>query len=229
MDLAIHAPTSQICVADLMKSISIISYTPASASHPEDTLTENCRHFQTAWSTACAFVDTDTWLEADADGNLIVLRQNTGGVTADDRRRLETVSEMRLGEMVNRIREVRIEASPSTPVIPKAFMATVDGGVYLFGQIAPMWLDLLMRLQGVLADKVTAFGSGDFNTYRAYWTEVREASEPYRFVDGEMIEQFLDLPAEEQESVVQGLGEVAKEKGGLEGIRELVEKLKRMH
>ena len=212
-----------------MKSISIVSYTPASASHPEDTLVETSRHFQTAWSTACAHVDVDTWLEADADGNLIVLRQNTGGVTADDRRRLETVSEIRLGEMVNRIREVQIEASPGTPVVPKAFMATVEGGVYLFGQIASMWLDLLMRLQSALANKVVALGNGDFNVYRAYWTEAREAPEPYRFVDGELVEQFLDLPAAMQESVVEELGDVAKAKGGVEGMRELVEGLKRLH
>lgn len=212
-----------------MKSISILSYTPASASHPEATLTEASRHFQTAWSTACAHIDADTWLEADADGNLLVLRQNTGGVTADDRRRLETVSEIRLGEMVNRIREVQVEASPNAPVIPKAFMATVEGGVYLFGQIAPMWLDLLMRLQSALADQFVALGNGDFNAYRAYWTEAREASEPYRFVDGELIERFLDLPAGKQESVVKGLGEIAGAREGLEGIRELVEGLRRLH
>ena len=229
MDLAIHSPTSEICIADLMKSISIVTYTPASASHPEDTLTENSRHFQTAWSTACAHVDADTWLEADADGNLIVLKQNTGGVTADDRRRLESVSEIRLGEMVNRIREVNVDASAGAPVVPKAFMATVDGGVYLFGQIATMWLDLLMRLQSAMAAKVVALGRGDFNAYRAYWTEVREAPEPYRFVDGELIEQFLDMPAVNQETIVEELGEVAKAKGGIEVIRELVEGLRRLH
>lgn len=228
MDLAVHAPSSQICVADLMKSISIVSYSPASASQPEITLIETSRHFQTAWSTACAHVDTDTWLEADADGNLMVLRQNTGGVTADDRRRLETVSEMRLGEMVNRIREIHVEASSSTPVIPKAFLATVEGGVYLIGQIAPIWLDSLMRLQSALAAKVIALGDGDFNAYRAYWTEVREAPEPYRFVDGELIEHFLDLSTRKQESIAEELGEVARARGGVEGLREMVEKLRRL-
>ena len=212
-----------------MKSISIVTYTPASASHPEDSLVENSRHFQTAWSTACAHVDPETWLEADADGNLIVLKQNTAGVTADDRRRLESVSEIRLGQMVNRIREVNVEASSGAPVVPKAFMATVDGGVYLFGQIAPMWLDLLMRLQSAMANKVVGLGKGDFNAYRAYWTEVREMSEPYRFVDGELIEQFLDMPAARQQNVVEELGEIAQTKGGIEGMRELVEGLRRLH
>ena len=212
-----------------MKSISIVKYTPASASHPEDSLIESSRHFQTAWSTACAHVDQETWLEGDADGNLIVLKQNTAGVTADDRRRLESVAEIRLGEMVNRIREVNVDASSSAPIVPKAFMATVDGGVYLFGQIAPMWLDLLMRLQSAMADKITVLGNGDFNSYRAYWTDVREMQEPYRFVDGELIEQFLDLPAAQQRSIVEELGQIAQAKGGIESIKELVEGLRRLH
>ena len=60
-------------------------------------------------------------------------------------------------------------------------------------------------------------------------TLVREAPEPYRFVDGELIEQFLDMPAVNQETIVEELGEVAKAKGGIEVIRELVEGLRRLH
>lgn len=212
-----------------MKSISVITYTPASASHPEDTLTETSRHFQTAWATACAHVDTDTWLEADAEGNLMVLKQNTVGVTADDKRRLEVVSEIRLGEMVNRIRSVNVDASASAPVVPKAFMATVDGGVYLFGQIAPRWLDLLMRLQSALAARVVSLGDIPFNTYRAFKNQVRSAEEPYRFVDGQLVEAFLNLDASMQEAVVDEVGEVAAQAGGVEGIKELVESLRRLH
>ena len=212
-----------------MKSISILKYSPASAANPEATLTEIARHWQTAWSTACAYVDPEIWLEGDADGNVMVLKQNTTGVTGDDRRRLEVISQMRLGDMVNRIREVKVEPSPGAPVVPKAFMATVDGGVHLFGQIAPTWLDLMMRLQSAMADKVVVLGHGDFHTYRAYWTDIIKDQEPYRFVDGELIEQFLDLPSSVQARIVEELGEAAADKGGIEGIRDLVEGLRRLH
>lgn len=56
----------------------------------------------------------------------MVLRQNVAGVTADDKRRLEIVGEIRLGEMVNRIRRVEVEESPNAVVVPKAFMGTVS-------------------------------------------------------------------------------------------------------
>lgn len=214
-----------------MKSVSITSYTPG-ALGLDDTLTETARHYQTAWGTAVAHVGEDTWLEADAEGNLMVLHQNTGGVTSDDRRRLEVTSEMRLGEMVNRIRSFEVSEMDSrtpAPVIPKAFMGTVEGSIYLFGLIAPTHRDLLMRLQAALAPMVSSLGDVPFNTYRAFKNQVREAEEPYRFVDGELIEGFLNLKDESQESIVRGLGEVGVGAGGLEGIRDLVESLRRLH
>ncbi len=161
----------------------------------------------------------------------MVLRQNVAGVTADDRRRLEVESEIRLGEMVNRIRgfDVEVDAKNPAPVVPKAFMGTVEGSIYLFGLIAPSHRDLLMRLQASLAPLVESLGHIPFNAYRAFKNQVREAEEPYRFVDGELLEAFLDLPAGQQHEIVGELGEVGKAKGGVEGVKELVEGLKRMH
>lgn len=213
-----------------MKSISITIYTPGQ-NGLDDTLVETGRHFQTAWGTAVAHVGEDTWLEADAEGNLMVLKQNVTGVTLDDRRRLEVESDIRLGEMVNRIRsfEVEVDAKNPAPVVPKAFMGTVEGSIYLFGLIAPSHRDVLMRLQEALAPLVQTLGNVPFNAYRAFKNQVREAEEPFRFVDGELVEAFLDLSNGMQEEIVEGLGEVAKVRGGVDGVREMVEGLKRLH
>lgn len=215
-----------------MKSISIVTYRPPSSDTPHETshkLEETGRHFQTAWSTAVARVGVDMWLESDAEGNLIVLAQDPHALTADDKRRLRAISEIRLGEMVNRIRPIKVTVAPTAVVAPSAFMATVEGGVYLFGLIAPAYLDLLIRLQAALAPRVASLGNIPFSKYRAYRSQVREADEPERFVDGELVEEFLNLSAGTQEQVVEELGAVAQEKGGLEGIREMVESLRRLH
>ena len=115
-----------IAVADLMKSVSIVEYKRGTAGLP-DTLEEVARHFQTVWATAVAQVGKDAaFLESDAEGNLMVLQQNTNGITADDRRRLEVISEIRLGEMVNRIRSFDVSANPNAIVTPTAFTGTVS-------------------------------------------------------------------------------------------------------
>jgi DNA damage-binding protein 1 len=114
-----------IAIADLMKSLVIVEYTPG-ADGLSDKLNEVARHYQTTWATAVAEVDTNTYLESDAEGNLAVLVRNPEGVTDDDKKRLQTTSEILLGEMVNRIRRIDVVAQPDAAVVPRAFMATVS-------------------------------------------------------------------------------------------------------
>ena len=161
----------------------------------------------------------------------MVLKQNLAGVTDMDKRRLEIECELNLGEMVNRIRSFTVDTDPKNPaaVTPKAFMATVEGSIYLFGLITPAYMDLLMRLQAAVAPLVVSLGNVPFNKYRAYRSQVREAEEPWRFVDGELVEAFLDLQEGLQEEVVGALGDVGENVGGIERVRELVEGLRRLH
>ena len=113
-----------IAVGDLMKSLSIVKF--YEGRHGENgRIEEIARHYTTAWTTAIAEVDENTYLESDAEGNLMVLRQNINGVTQEDRRRLEVISEFRLGEMVNRIRSIKVSTSATSAVSPRAFLATV--------------------------------------------------------------------------------------------------------
>lgn len=114
-----------IAVADLMKSVSILDFRRGKAGAP-DALVEVGRHFQTAWGTAVAEVDVNSYLESDAEGNLMVLARDPDGVTEDDRRRLQITSEMLLGEMVNRIRRIDVATTPDAAVVPRAFLATVS-------------------------------------------------------------------------------------------------------
>ncbi|KAI1176817.1 mono-functional DNA-alkylating methyl methanesulfonate N-term-domain-containing protein [Nemania sp. FL0916] len=224
IDLVVQGNT--IAVADLMKSMSLVEFTPAADGQPAK-LTEVSRHYQSFWATALCHIDGDAdgeaWLESDTQGNLVVLRKNTAGVTTEDRRRMEVTSEINLGEMVNKIRKVTVDASDSAIVVPKAFVGTVEGGVYLFGIISPSYRDLLIRFQGKLADVVETTGNIEFAKYRSFRNEERESDGPTRFVDGELLERFLDLDEAQQESVCDGLGPNA------EAMRNLVEELKRMH
>ncbi|OCK77712.1 DNA damage-binding protein 1 [Lepidopterella palustris CBS 459.81] len=211
-----------IAIADLMKSVSVVQYKPGEGGLP-DTLIEVARHFQTTWGTAVAEVAEDTYLESDAEGNVMVLYRDTNGATEEDRRRLQVTSEMLLGEMVNRIRRIDVATAPDATVIPRAFLATVEGSLYLFALIAPSKQNLLITLQANLAELVRSPGDVPFNKYRAFKNQVRESDEPNRFVDGDLIERFLDCSPEIQELAIKGLGV------DLEEIRGMVESLRRLH
>ena len=118
-----------IAVGDLMKSTSLVEFVPSADGKPP-ALVERARHYQSAWTTAVGHVEGDSWLEADAQGNLVVLQRNPNGVTLEDRRRLEMTSEINLGEMVNRIRGISVETGPNAMIIPKAFLGTVSRTLY---------------------------------------------------------------------------------------------------
>ncbi|KAL1867769.1 hypothetical protein Plec18167_008513 [Paecilomyces lecythidis] len=213
-----------IAVSDLMKSVSIVEYKEGANGLP-DSLKEVARHFQTVWATAVANVEENTFLESDAEGNLVVLRRNVNGVTDDDKRRLEVTSEVSLGEMVNRIRPVNIPHLASVTVTPKAFLATVEGSIYLFALINADHQDFLMRLQNAIAAYVDSPGNMPFNKFRAFRSAVREAEEPFRFVDGELIERFLGCEPNIQEDIV---GLVGGETD-VEGVKATIEALRRLH
>lgn len=93
----------------------------------------------------------------------------------------------------------------------------------MFGTIAPQSQDLLMRFQAKLATMVKTPGNVDFKAYRAFRNAEREGDGPFRFLDGELLERFLDVDEEIQEEICRGLGP------SVENMRNIVEELKRMH
>lgn len=116
---------SLIAIADLMKSLVLVEY-QRGENEQAGKITEIARHYQTAWATAVAEVDENTYLESDAEGNLAILYRDPNGITEDDKRRLNVSAEMLLGEMVNRIRRIDVVTAPDAVVVPRAFMATVS-------------------------------------------------------------------------------------------------------
>ncbi|OAL54390.1 DNA damage-binding protein 1 [Pyrenochaeta sp. DS3sAY3a] len=215
---------SLIAIADLMKSLVVVEYQRGETGLP-DKLVEIARHYEIAWATAVAEVDENTYLESDANDNLILLYRDPNGVTDEDKRRLHVSAEMSLGELVNRIRRIDVSTAPNAAVAPRAFIATVEGSIYLFGLISPAHQNLLMTLQSNLGTLVATPGDVDFAKYRAFKNQVRKEEEPQRFVDGELIERFLDVSEEVQSKAVEGLGE----EWNVEAVRGLVEGLRRLH
>ena len=122
-EIAVHGRV--IAVADLMKSVALVEYVPSDQGG-EPKLVEGARHFGSVWATAVGYVGEGEWLEADAQGNLMVLKRNGEGVTVEDRRRMDVTSEINLGEMVNRVRGIVVETTPGAMIVPRAFLGTVS-------------------------------------------------------------------------------------------------------
>jgi DNA damage-binding protein 1 len=98
----------------------------------------------------------------------------------------------------------------------------------MYATISPEYQSLLLPLQERISEVIRFLGqSGDAGTTFAAWRGFKNAKRaeaaPFRFVDGELIERFLDLDELRQEAVVEGLGP------SVEDVRNIVEELRRMH
>lgn len=102
MDLSVCGRT--IAVADMMKGATLLNYKPEEATETQGSFFEIARNYSTQWSTAICLLDEETVVSGDSEGNLLIQKIDKNGVTAEDKRRLRLVGDMRLGEMINRIR-----------------------------------------------------------------------------------------------------------------------------
>lgn len=80
-----------------------------------------------------------------------------------------------------------------------------------------------MRLQEQITRHAKTLGDLEFKLYRSFKNADRITEEPFRFVDGELIERFLDQSEEKQSRICEGLGY------SVEAVRDIVENLKRLH
>lgn len=116
---------NMIGVIDLMQSLSLVEFVPPNDGEKAK-LEERARHYQAGWATAISHLEGERWLEADAQGNLMVLQRNVTAPTEQDKRRLVVTSEMNLGEQINRIRKLHVQANEKAVVTPRAFLASVS-------------------------------------------------------------------------------------------------------
>lgn len=80
-----------------------------------------------------------------------------------------------------------------------------------------------------MAGMVVTPGGMPFNKFRAFRNTIRQAEEPYRFVDGELIERFLSCSVELQEEIVGKVIADGVTGVTVESVKGLVEELRRMH
>lgn len=116
---------NMIGVVDLMQSLSLVEFIPSQDGN-RARLEERARHHQPGWATSVSHLDGERWLEADAQGNIIVLQRNPDGPTEQDRSKLEVTSEINIGEQINRIRRLHVAPSDNVVVSPKAFLGSVS-------------------------------------------------------------------------------------------------------
>ncbi|XP_073392348.1 DNA damage-binding protein 1 isoform X2 [Physcomitrium patens] len=209
-----------IVVGDLMKSISLLIYKPE-----EGAIEERARDYNANWMTAVEILDDDTYLGAENSFNLFTVRKNNDAATDEERGRLEVVGEYHLGEFVNRFRHgslvMRLPDSEAS-LIPTVIFGTVNGVIGVIASLPQDKFLFLQKLQQALVKVIKGVGGLSHEQWRSFSNE-RKTVDARNFLDGDLIESFLDLSRNKMEEIAAPL-EIS-----VEELCKRVEELTRLH
>eukprot|EP00656_Telonema_subtile_P013974 TRINITY_DN17105_c0_g1_i4.p1 TRINITY_DN17105_c0_g1~~TRINITY_DN17105_c0_g1_i4.p1 ORF type:complete len:314 (-),score=102.11 TRINITY_DN17105_c0_g1_i4:157-1098(-) len=222
--LYVKARGNFILVGDLMKSMAVLSYKQDEGG--AGTLVTVASDCNANWMTAVEMWDGSTFLGAEGDLNLFALKKKESPSTPEEGQRLETVAEFRLGEFVNKFREgslvLKVPDSSSVCMYPSMIFGTVQGSIGLIVSLPEAVFQLLSKLQSNLVRTIKGLGGLKHGQWRSFCSE-RRTHEARGFLDGDLIEKILDLPAEQVQEAVTGTGSTVDE------VLLLVDELSRLH
>lgn len=222
MALFAAARGDSIVVGDLMKSMQLLVYKPE-----EGALHLRATDYHNNWMTAVEVLDDDTYVGAENSCNLFVVRRNSDSASDEERNRLDVVGEYNLGEMVNRFRRgslvMQLPDSDASR-LPQLLFGTINGVLGVMASLPRAQFEFLDRLQRCLRTVVNGVGGLSHEAWRTFSND--SGTRPARgFIDGDLIEQYLDLsrPSMEKVAAEMGSGVTADE------VYRVVEELSRLH
>lgn len=175
--------------------------------------------------SAVEILDDDIYLGAENNYNLFTVRKNSEGATDEERGRLEVVGEYHLGEFVNRFRHgslvMRLPDSEMGQ-IPTVIFGTINGVIGVIASLPSEQYVFLEKLQSTLRKVIKGVGGLSHEQWRSFNSEKRQV-DAKNFLDGDLIESFLDLNRSKMEDISKAMGVSVEE------LSKKVEELTRLH
>ncbi|XP_037294045.1 DNA damage-binding protein 1 isoform X2 [Manduca sexta] len=221
-----------ILVGDLMRSMSLLQY-----KQMEGSFEEIARDYSPNWMTAVEILDDDTFLGAENSFNMFVCQKDSAATTDEERQQMGYMGQFHIGDMVNVMRLGSLvgahhSADSAAPVQHPVLLATVSGAICLVVQISQDLFDFLHQLEDRLTHTIKSVGKVPHSFWRSFNTDIK--TEPAEgFIDGDLIESFLDLSRDVQHETVQGLqiddGGGMMRDATVDDLIKVVEDLTRIH
>uniref|UniRef100_A0A8C6WPR7 DNA damage-binding protein 1 n=1 Tax=Neogobius melanostomus TaxID=47308 RepID=A0A8C6WPR7_9GOBI len=219
-----------ILVGDLMRSVLLLAYKPM-----EGNFEEIARDFNPNWMSAVEILDDDNFLGAENAFNLFVCQKDSAATTDEERQHLQEVGVFHLGEFVNVFCHGSLVlqnlGESSTPTQGSVLFGTVNGMIGLVTSLSEGWYSLLLDLQNRLNKVIKSVGKIEHSLYPFHC--MRKTEQATGFIDGDLIESFLDLGRAKMQEVVSTLqiddGSGMKREATVDEVIKIVEELTRIH
>lgn len=175
--------------------------------------------------SAVEILDDDIYLGAENNYNLFTVRKNSDGATDEERSRLEVAGEYHLGEFVNRFRHGSLVMRlPDSEVgqIPTVIFGTVNGVIGVIASLPHDQYLFMDKLQSNLRKVIKGVGGLSHEQWRSFYNE-KKTADAKNFLDGDLIESFLDLSRVKMDEVSKSMAVPVEE------LMKRVEELTRLH
>lgn len=173
-----------------MRSISLLLY-------KDGKLEEIARDFGGAWMSAVESIDEETFIGSDYNCNLFTVKRNSGAATEDERSRLTQNAVFHLGEQINSIvpGSLVMKAAESEGLSVSTYIyGTISGSIGVIGCLNQDHYNRMEKIQQQAAKMINGVGGFKHNEWRSFKDKNRKTIECRNFLDGDLIESFLDLP-----------------------------------
>ena len=217
--LYVKARGDYILVGDLLRSVTLLQYKSI-----DETLEEVSRDFNTNRMRAIDIIDDDHFLGMEDKGNMFIVRRPRDAATEEERIRLEVRTEVHIGDFVNTIRKGSLNSQPleqdNSVGVSDGIMEdhkeenpsrNLRSNCHLFGTINGMIgsviviseesYKFLSSLERAMKNVVVSVGSFSYDEWRSFHND-RRCGKCNTTIDGDFIEQFLELSETEMEEVV---------------------------
>lgn len=221
-----------VIIGDITKSVTLLCYKPG-----EQRLVEVARDCNNYWVTALTSVSSGAYLASECSYGLYSLVRNVeapvvdegaglngnsgadmGVINEDERWKLLMCGSYNLGEAVNCFRRGSLvmrpeDLSPSEgDIVPTdTFVwAAASGAIGVVARVSKEDYELLEQIEDRMKDAAQGLGGVTHDVWRSF-TSNSKTIPATRFADGDLIEQFLDLPHAKKEQIAKRLKMTAKE------------------
>jgi len=237
-----------IVSADMMKSITVFNY-----KQQEGTMEEIARDNNFYWMSDIEVVDQDVTIGAENEYNIFTVRRNTTSENEEERRTLEVVGRYHVGDLINRFHHGSLvmntaakttdnddvdmsgkkdNGSKSTrdgkleDILKPIIYATVSGAIGIIARLTKEQYDYFLQIQEAMNTVVKGVGFFKHEDYRAFKIAGRK-EKANNFLDGDLIESFLDLRKERQRQVAAEVRNLTKN-DEISSIDEIVRRIEEL-
>jgi len=222
-----------ILVGDLVRSMTLLQYKTM-----EGSFEEIARDYSPNWMSGVEIIDDDTFIGSENCMNLVVCHRDSGANTDEERQQMTEVGQIHVGDYINVFSHGSLVmqnlGDSSIPHSGSVLFGTVGGAIGLVTQLPQDFYEFLQDLQTRLTKVIKSIGRIEHSQWRAFSSDKKD-EQCEGFIDGDIIESFLDLDRGTMSEVVSGLMRQDTSGGGtkvavtVEDAVKIVEDLTRIH